>query len=227
MEHNWAIVLPAKYVLAKDITSTQKLLLGIVSGLSNMNGYCYASNDYLSKCLDVTKTRISQCISDLAKKNYIKISIKYRDGSKEIEQRVIILNIDLYKNIDIPIKDNDSKVYTNSFTPIIKNDKDNIYTNNIYNKVKSMPTEQEVIDYFIEKGSTIEQAKKAYEYYSVANWKDSRGKQVKNWKQKMLSVWINNNNFKQQKQNDYETRINHATELINWAKQQDRADGIN
>lgn len=227
MEHNWAIVLPAKYVLAKDISSTQKLLLGIISGLSNMNGYCYASNDYLGKCLDLSKIRISQAVSDLAKKDYIKIKMKYKDGTKEIEQRTIILNIDLYKNVDIPIKENNEGVYSKTDIPIYENAKENKYFNNIINKIKSVPNEQDVINYFLEKGSTIEQGKKAFEYYDVAGWKDSRGKPVKNWKQKMLAVWINNNNFKQQKTNDYETRVKHATELITWAQQQDRADGIN
>ena len=71
------------------------------------------------------------------------------------------------------------------------------------------PTLSEVEDYFLEKGSTIEKAKQAFEYYEVANWHDSKGKQVKNWKQKMLSVWINNsnfnNNFKQSKIDIYES----------------------
>jgi len=57
------------------------------------------------------------------------------------------------------------------------------------------PTLSDVEDYFLEKGSTIEAAKKAFEYYEVANWHDSKGKPVKNWKQKMLAIWINNSNF--------------------------------
>ena len=58
------------------------------------------------------------------------------------------------------------------------------------------PNLSEVEDYFLEKGSTIEKAKQAFDYYEVGNWTDSKGKPVKNWKQKMLAVWINNSNFK-------------------------------
>ena len=61
------------------------------------------------------------------------------------------------------------------------------------------PTLSEVEDYFLEKGSTVERARQAYEYYDTGNWSDSKGNKVKNWKQKMLMNWINNTNFKQQK----------------------------
>lgn len=52
------------------------------------------------------------------------------------------------------------------------------------------PTFEEVLLYFLEKGYTENSAKKAFEYYNVANWKDSKGSQVKNWKQKMQGVWF-------------------------------------
>lgn len=52
------------------------------------------------------------------------------------------------------------------------------------------PTEQQVIDYFKEKGYSVESAKRAFEYYKEGDWKDSSDKPVKNWKQKMISVWF-------------------------------------
>lgn len=56
------------------------------------------------------------------------------------------------------------------------------------------PTLPEVIKYFSENGYKIEIAKKAFEYYSTASWKDSKGNQVRNWKQKMISVWFTDEN---------------------------------
>lgn len=79
------------------------------------------------------------------------------------------------------------------------------------------PTLQEVINFFIEKGSTSEIATTAFEYYNVADWKDGRGRQVKNWKQKMIAVWINKTNFKQQKKTDYEHRKDHFNSIVQWA----------
>jgi hypothetical protein len=37
-------------------------------------------------------------------------------------------------------------------------------------------------------------AKRAFDYYDVANWKDSKNNQVKNWKQKMRGVWFKDEN---------------------------------
>jgi hypothetical protein len=54
--------------------------------------------------------------------------------------------------------------------------------------------ENEIIDYFKEKGYTKETAKKFYDFYSVSGWKDSNGKKVINWKQKAQSVWFTEEN---------------------------------
>jgi len=56
------------------------------------------------------------------------------------------------------------------------------------------PNFEEIKSYFIEKGYSIQSAKKAYDYYEAANWKDSKGNQVKNWKQKMIGVWFKDEN---------------------------------
>jgi hypothetical protein len=77
----------------------------------------------------------------------------------------------------------------------MENENENENINRIKNKKCIKPTISEVEDYFLEKGSTVEKAKQAFDYYDVADWKDSKGKPVKNWKQKMLAVWINNSNF--------------------------------
>lgn len=63
--------------------------------------------------------------------------------------------------------------------------------NNI--KVFEPPTYTEFEKYFTENGfSNI--AKKVYEYYSSADWHDSKGNKVKNWKQKVQGVWFKDEN---------------------------------
>lgn len=56
------------------------------------------------------------------------------------------------------------------------------------------PSATDVQDYFKECGYSMESAIKAFNYYSSAEWKDSQGKQVKNWKQKMQGVWFTDEN---------------------------------
>lgn len=56
------------------------------------------------------------------------------------------------------------------------------------------PTLEEVREFFKEKGYSEMSAEKAWQYYDVAEWKDSKGSQVKNWKQKMMGVWFKDEN---------------------------------
>ena len=92
------------------------------------------------------------------------------------------------------------------------------------------PTLSQVEDFFLEKGSTTEQAKKAFDYYEVADWHDAKGKPVKNWKQKMLSVWINNSNFKTNfnkptKMQMYEDLFNRVAANLK-SEEQSKTDGF-
>jgi hypothetical protein len=58
------------------------------------------------------------------------------------------------------------------------------------NKTFVSPALSDVQDYFKENGYTTESASKAFNYYASANWVDSKGNKVKNWKQKMQGVWF-------------------------------------
>lgn len=54
----------------------------------------------------------------------------------------------------------------------------------------SPPTPSEVESFFSENGYTAEAARRAFDYYTDANWHDAEGKPVLNWKQKMRGVWF-------------------------------------
>jgi len=56
------------------------------------------------------------------------------------------------------------------------------------------PSIEEVISYFKEKGYSESAAQKFHDYYSSAEWKDSKGNQVKNWKQKAVGIWFKDEN---------------------------------
>jgi hypothetical protein len=77
-------------------------------------------------------------------------------------------------------------------------------------KVIYTPLIDEVILYFNENGYTKESAVKAYNFYDVANWVDSKGNKVKNWKQKMQGVW-----FKDENKIKNEQLPAHLTRLLN------------
>lgn len=67
------VEVPMVVLLDEDISSTSKLLMGFITTLTMQDGFCYASNRYLSKHLKVSKRTITSCISSLRKKDYIKV----------------------------------------------------------------------------------------------------------------------------------------------------------
>ena len=64
---------PMIVLLDEDISSTSKLLMGLITTLTMKEGFCYASNKYLSNLMKVSRRTITSCITSLKRKNYIKI----------------------------------------------------------------------------------------------------------------------------------------------------------
>ncbi len=112
------------------------------------------------------------------------------------------INYDAYYEIIQKGVLNDSERWTNSshredgFVPCITDSKHIPFNKGIYTGSKKSkkefvpPTLEEVEAFFKEKGFTARAAKLAFDYYDSGNWKDSRGTQVKNWKQKMIANWM-------------------------------------
>ena len=73
------IVIDDSIVKSNSINSTDKLVYGVIKALTNNLGYCYASNDYISKKINLSKRTISKSISNLRKANYIRVeTINYQ-----------------------------------------------------------------------------------------------------------------------------------------------------
>lgn len=56
------------------------------------------------------------------------------------------------------------------------------------------PSKEEVIQYFADKGYSSAAASKAFDGYDVADWHDTKGNKIRNWKQKMINVWFTEEN---------------------------------
>ena len=67
------IILDDSIVKSNSISSTDKLVYGVIKALSNNLGYCYASNDYISKKVNLSKRTISKSISNLRQVHYIRV----------------------------------------------------------------------------------------------------------------------------------------------------------
>lgn len=65
------------------------------------------------------------------------------------------------------------------------------------------PTLQEMLDYFSEQWYSEEVGRRAWNWYAVANWHDSKWQQILNWKQKVINVRFKPENKKKYTLNEY------------------------
>ena len=90
IKSNGCIVIEDNVVGDINLNSTDKLVYGIIKALSNNKGYCFATNDYISKRANLSKSTISNTIRKLKKYDYI--------SAKTIDyQRRIYIKVDTNK----------------------------------------------------------------------------------------------------------------------------------
>ena len=128
--------IPVEVLLNKDLSDKEKIILSIILYLSEETKSCFASNKYIASIVNVTANRVSKIISSLKDKEYIKVKLKYKTDSKEIEERQIL---PIVENINRCSQKHLEGIDINNYSdsqkqpyPIGDNDKDII--NNINNK---------------------------------------------------------------------------------------------
>lgn len=164
----------------KKLKTNEKIMYGEITALANKNGYCNASNEYFAELYGVHKVTVSNWISNLKSRGYIKIEMVYKKNTKQIQERRLIIddtpiseNTNTYKRKDLhPINE-----ITN--TPISENTKDNNTSNNttsINNIPPIVPQGEEEVEILI---NTDVMFKIFWEEYPK---KKSKGEALKSFK---------------------------------------------
>ena len=153
-------VIPANVRYDKRLKANEKLLYGEITALTNERGYCWASNKYFSYLYGVTPQAVSKWINGLKNCGYISIEYTYKNGTKEIESRIIKLAL---TNLS-QVLTNDSEVLTNVSVGINKcfsgykqkvkdnntclnNTDNNTLTNKKERKSKSKSYDEQIAEY--------------------------------------------------------------------------------
>ena len=133
--------IPAEILLNKDLSDKEKIILSMILYLSEETNSCFASNKYIASIVNVTANRVCKIISSLKDKRYIKVKLKYKTDSKEIEERQITPIVENINRYSEKLQESiDTNNYSDSLKqpyPIGDNDKDiinNIKNKNDYNK---------------------------------------------------------------------------------------------
>lgn len=111
-------VIPASVRYDKRLTGKAILLYGEITALCNQKGYCWASDDYFAKLYGVTKMTVQNWLKSLERENYISREVTYKKDTKEIEHRLIRIEMTpTKKNLGTPTQKN----FRDNTTSINKN----------------------------------------------------------------------------------------------------------
>jgi DNA-binding MarR family transcriptional regulator len=187
---------PFHVLSCTDITSSDKLVYAVISGLSSERGWCWASNETIAKKVCLKKDSVSKIISKLVEKKFIKRR-EIRDERGEIVERRLSINhiiaptLSDFDEDPIGLKSDTSSIKLRISIEDEIEASNNIKKENIKRKKVDFepPTLDEVKRYFIENGYSPIKGEQAFNYYSSSNWMDKNNKPVLNWKLKM-QIWF-------------------------------------
>lgn len=145
----------------------------------------------LNEKTKISIQKIRTCLSKLEKTGEIN---KQTTNKYSI---ITILNYDSYQGEQQTINKQVNKQSTNNQQTTNNKQECKNEKNEKNKRIFIAPTVEEVENYFNENGYCIEAGRKAFNYYNVADWHDSKGMKIRNWKQKMQAVWFKDENKKQ------------------------------
>ena len=97
-------VIPNAILYDKRLKNGEKILYTFISSLSNKNGYCFASNAYLSEVVGVTKNTIKIYLKKLEDLNYINRSFKNGEDNDEVERKIYLVYDELFNADEVARK---------------------------------------------------------------------------------------------------------------------------
>ena len=193
----------AKTIMQDNSLSIQaKGLYAYFCSFSGKGNDIFPSREKICNELNISKNSFEKYLNELKEKRYIFVKQDKNNGAFSKNIYTINFNLPCTKICDTTVYQNLNDTVYQNLTP-----NNNIYNNNKEidnNKLLSTkkkfipPTLEDVKNYCEEKNFDIDY-QAFYDYYNVSNWKDSEGKQVKNWKQKMIT-WATRRKNTQSKQ---------------------------
>lgn len=81
-------VIPATVLFSKDLKPNEKLLYAVITVLSNKEGYCFASNKYLSELFYSDPHTISKWVSNLNDNGFVCLEMIKNNKGEIIQRRI-------------------------------------------------------------------------------------------------------------------------------------------
>ena len=84
------IQLPIDIIMNETLPPLAKILYGEIAVLSHKNGYCFATNKYLSQINKVDRRTIARLLTLLQQKNYVKI-VLHNNNPNDMKRQIFII----------------------------------------------------------------------------------------------------------------------------------------
>lgn len=127
----------------KNLNHSQRILLIIITKLSQKNGVCFASNSYLANLHNSSNPTITRAIKSLEELGYIKTKLIKSENSNSIIRREIYLTEKGGSKMNRGLSKFDDTLYSKMKTPMIKNDEENTISMNIISNNKHSRAEHD------------------------------------------------------------------------------------
>ena len=184
------IWIPAEIWLSKELKPIEKILLADIDSFTGNGKSFYKSNVTIAEDLGVSVSTSKRAIKALSTQNYINISgttttrvCKSLIGFKHLGQNEPS-ELDKGQNEQGQVHNELNKGQNDP--PLgSKRTTTNTVTNTVTNSItkKGIPSSQkECVMYFIELGSTPEEAAKFNDWYDQVGWRVKGGNKIKDWK---------------------------------------------
>lgn len=102
-------ILTANVRYDEDLTDSEKILYAEITALAEKSGQCWASNGYFARLYGVSINTISRRINKLRRLGHISVEILYKEGTKEVDKRIIIIDHGYYQRTGGGIITNDDR----------------------------------------------------------------------------------------------------------------------
>lgn len=173
------IWIPKEVWLDERLSPLEKIILAEIDSLDTEEyGGCVAGNDYLAEFCQCSANKVALAVSKLKELGYIEL-VSFDGRTRKLKSRLNISQRQTLKK---------SKAGIEKENTINKEDKNTDYKKEHTEKRFVSPSLEEVEQFCKERNNGVD-AKKVFDYYTSANWKDSKGNPVRNWKQKIIAVW--------------------------------------
>lgn len=181
--------IPKVVWLDNRLSALDKVILTEIDSLDQGERGCYASNRHIADFCQCSEAKVTKSVSQLIKYGYLYVQ-KFDGRQRELRSR-------LAKFTGLPSKNYEAESQNLRESNTSNNTSTN--TEKIYKRAKTRrmkefvpPTLEEIENYCKSRNNNVD-AKRFLDYYTAAEWVDTKGNKVRNWKLKVIT-WEGNDN---------------------------------